>query len=71
MICIFLLSFYELVDLLINTRTYFKRLWNLNDLTLFFLYIAYIAICYTEPEWAQALKILQIGIAISAFFRLS
>jgi len=71
MFMIFFLSFYEVLDFMLNWRTYFKRLWNFNDIVLFAMYIAYIAICYSQPSWAQALKVLQIVIAISAFFRLS
>jgi hypothetical protein len=35
------------------------------------MYIAYIVICYKNPEYAQILKILQMAISVSSFFKLS
>jgi len=44
-----ILNLYEIFDFLINSKLYFKDLWNLNDQLLFLIYLSYFVLSFVDP----------------------
>ena len=44
-----ILNLYEIFDFLINSKLYYKDLWNLNDQLLFLIYLSYFVLSFVDP----------------------
>ena len=43
-------AIYEIANILITGKKYFESFWNINDLLLIALYVAYFATAFARPE---------------------
>jgi hypothetical protein len=43
-------AIYEIANILITGKKYFEIFWNINDLLLIALYVAYFATAFARPE---------------------